>query len=87
MAITGLCYGALFSVFPAATADLFGLKNFGANFGLLFTAWGLSGIIGPLTAARVFDVTGAYNRAYLIAGCLVIISLILSFTFKKRQTA
>lgn len=87
MAITGLCYGALFSVFPAATADLFGLKNFGANFGLLFTAWGLSGIIGPLTAARVFDVTGAYNRAYLIAGCLVIISLILGFTFKKRQTA
>ena len=40
VSIAGLCYGALFSVFPVATAESYGIKNLGVNYGLVFTAWG-----------------------------------------------
>ena len=53
-AVAGFCYGAMFGIIPATTSDLFGLKYFGANYGILFTAWGLSGVIGPMSAARIW---------------------------------
>lgn len=83
--IAGLCYGAGFSVFPAATTDLYGIKNFGTNYGLMFTGWGLGGVIGPMTAATIFDATGSYNTAYIVAGFLLLVSTILAFTFKGEK--
>ena len=38
--LIGFNYGANLSVFPSATKDYFGLKNFGVNYGFVFTAWG-----------------------------------------------
>ncbi|MBI2163331.1 MAG: OFA family MFS transporter [candidate division NC10 bacterium] len=40
------CYGTLLSVFPSTTADFFGTKNLGVNYGWVFTAWGVAGIVG-----------------------------------------
>jgi MFS family permease len=83
--IQGFCYGTIFSVMPSLTADLYGLKNFGANYGTIFLAWGVGGIIGPMAAARVFDATGAYSIAYIIACTLTIISLAVAFTIKIKK--
>ncbi|WP_353095058.1 OFA family MFS transporter [Tissierella praeacuta] len=85
VAIAGLCYGAGFSVFPAAVTDLYGIKNFGMNYGLVYTGWGVGGIIGPMTAAAIFDSANSYNTAYIVAGILLIISTIIAFTFKSRN--
>ena len=75
--VQGFCYGTIFAVMPALTSDLYGLKSFGANYGTVFLAWGIGGIIGPMTAARVYDTIGTYKSAYLIACALSIVSLIL----------
>ncbi len=85
VAIAGLCYGAGFSVFPAAVTDLYGIKNFGINYGLVYTSWGVGGIIGPMTAAAIFDSTNNYNTAYIVAGILLVISTIIAFTFKYKS--
>jgi len=85
--IQGLSYGSIFAVMPALTSDLYGLKNFGANYGTIFLAWGIGGIIGPMTGARVYDTTGAYNAAYLIACALSIIALVLVFLLRKPKKA
>lgn len=85
-AIAGLCYGAGFSVFPATVSDLYGIKNFGINYGLMFTSWGLGGVIGPMTGAIIFDSRGSYTSAYLVAFVLLIISTFVTFTFKTRST-
>ncbi|MDU5083461.1 OFA family MFS transporter [uncultured Tissierella sp.] len=85
VAIAGLCYGAAFSVFPAAVTDLYGIKNFGINYGLTYTGWGVGGIIGPMTAAAIFDSTHNYNTAYIVAGTLLVISTIIAFTFKPER--
>ena len=42
----------------------------GVNYGLLFSAWGVAGIVGPVIAGRVFDATGEYQQAFFIAAGL-----------------
>src|SRR5450432_1945078 len=43
--LIGFNYGANLSLFPSFTKDLWGLKNFGMNYGVLFTAWGMGGFV------------------------------------------
>lgn len=85
VAIAGLCYGAGFSVFPAVATDYYGVKNFGLNYGLIYTGWGVGGIIGPMVAAAIFDNTNSYNTAYIVAGVLMVIAVIISFTFNNKN--
>lgn len=47
-ALIGFNFGGNFALFPAATADLFGNNNVGANYGWVFTSYGLGGILGPI---------------------------------------
>lgn len=76
-AIAGLSYGAIFSLFPAITADFFGIKNLGVNYGIIFTGWGVAGVIGPIIGGRVADLTGAYNGSYIVAGAMLVIGVLL----------
>ncbi len=63
------------------------MKNFGVNYGLIMTGWGLGGVIGPMTAAAVFDASKNYNMAYIIAGILLVVTLLITFTFRKEKAA
>lgn len=85
-AFTGLSYGALFSIFPVTSAEFFGMKNLGVNYGLLFTSWGCAGVIGPLMAAKILDSTGSYNASYIISAALLIVAGIMTFTFVSTTT-
>ncbi len=82
-ALAGLAYGALFALFPAATADLFGLKNLGVNYGLVFTGWGVAGIIGPIVGGLVADATGSYNISYVTSAVMLVIGALLVLRMKK----
>lgn len=57
-AFTGLCYGTIFTLFPATTADFYGIKNLGVNYGIIFTGFGLAGIIGPYVGGIISDHSG-----------------------------
>ena len=46
--LIGFNYGSCLSVFPSAVKDNFGLKNFGVNYGLVFTSWGVGGSVLPV---------------------------------------
>ncbi len=70
----GLNFGGNFALFPSATADYFGTKNFGMNYGWIFTAYGVAGILGPVVGGVLFDATGAYVIAFVFAGILCFIA-------------
>ena len=76
--IVGFSYGSTLSLFPATTADRWGTKNMGLNYGVLFTAWGLGGVIGPTLAGKIADATGSYAGAYNIAGMLMMFAFVLA---------
>ncbi len=74
VAVVYWCYGTQLSVFASTTADFYGTGNLGLNYGVLFTAWGAAGIIGPAIAARVFDRTGDYRYAFFAASALAVVA-------------
>jgi MFS transporter, OFA family, oxalate/formate antiporter len=81
-AFTGLCYGTIFTLFPAATADFYGVRNLGVNYGLVFTGFGVAGTIGPLLAGRIRDASGNYHAAFLICAVMLLIGAALAFLAK-----
>ena len=81
--VVGFSYGACLALFPATVGDFWGSKNFGLNYGILFTAWGVGGMFGPLLAGRIADSTGSYQMAYYIAAGLLVAAAGLT-TITKR---
>ena len=71
------CYGGGFGTMPAFNADYFGSANVGKIYGLMITAWGFGGVLGPILISRIIDTTGSYTIAfYIIAGILLVSSII-----------
>jgi OFA family oxalate/formate antiporter-like MFS transporter len=62
------------------TAENFGTRNLGANYGLMFTAYGVGGVLGPMLAGGVWDTLHSYRWAFLpaAAGCLVAMFLAIA---------
>jgi MFS transporter, OFA family, oxalate/formate antiporter len=75
VAVVYWCYGTQLSVFASTTADFYGTRNLGLNYGVLFTAWGAAGILGPAIAGRAFDRFGDYRVAFFSAGVLALMAL------------
>jgi len=83
--LIGVNYGANLSVFPSATKDYFGLTNFGVNYGFVFTAWGVGGILGPIFSGWIFDISRNFHLAYLGASFCLIIAAVLTFVTKAPK--
>jgi MFS transporter, OFA family, oxalate/formate antiporter len=77
-ALVGFNYGACLSLFPATAADLWGTRHLGVNYGILFLAWGVGGVFGPLLAGAVADATGTYASAYNIAAGMLALAVLLA---------
>ncbi len=76
--MVGFNYGTNLSLFPSVTKDYFGLKNFGINYGLLFSAWGIGGFIFPRLSQMIVAQTGTQHTAYLLCSILLAAGAILS---------
>jgi len=72
--LIGFNYGTNLSLFPSTTKDYFGLRNFGMNYGLVFSAWGIGGFIFPRVSQMVVAATGSYESVYLLTAFLLFIS-------------
>ena len=82
ISIVGFSYGGYLSLLPALSADYFGTKNMGINYGLVFTAWGAAGVVGPLIGAWVRAGTGAWGNAFWILSVLSAAGIVLSLITK-----
>jgi OFA family oxalate/formate antiporter-like MFS transporter len=76
--LIGANYGANLALFPSITKDYYGLKNFGVNYGLIFTAWGLGGFMLSLLAGKVFDQTHNFTFAYYCSATLLIAAAVIT---------
>jgi MFS family permease len=72
--LIGFNYGTNLSLFPSTTKDYFGLRNFGMNYGLVFSAWGIGGFIFPRVSQMVVAATGSYESVYLLTAFLLFLS-------------
>jgi OFA family oxalate/formate antiporter-like MFS transporter len=72
-----LCYGGGFGTMPAFATDYFGPTNVGSIYGLMLTAWGFAGVLGPTLIARIRQSTGHYSQALQVIAVIVLISAVL----------
>jgi nitrate/nitrite transporter NarK len=85
--LIGFNYGANLSLFPSFAKDLWGLKNFGVNYGILFTAWGVGGfVLSRLQQMRKAQ-SGSFNSSFITAGVLLVIGAALTCLIRPRQPA
>ncbi len=77
--VIGFAFGTLFAVSAPFVSDCFGMKHFGAIFGLIFTAYGfVAGILGPYFGGYLLDITnGNFTIVFGYLGGLMIISSLM----------
>ena len=71
-ALIFLCWGEIFSIFPATCADTFGSKYAAANAGTLYTAKGTASLLVPL--ASVLSAGGSWDTVFISAAAVAIIA-------------
>ncbi|MCK5309837.1 MAG: OFA family MFS transporter [Thermoplasmata archaeon] len=84
-ALIGFNFGGNFSLFPTTTAEFFGSKTVGQNYGFVFTAYGVGGVVGPMMAGYFKDSAGGvegWAPAFMIAAVLCAVAVILAYMLK-----
>lgn len=82
------CYGGVLAIFPNIVGDTFGLATMGVNYAIIFTAYGVAALVGPMTASAIYAGTGSYTMAFIIAGVFAVMAFILvSILYFSSQKA
>jgi MFS family permease len=75
-------YGGGLALMPSFTADFFGAKNLGTNYGLVFLGWGF-GFAMPLAAGYIKDITGSYALSFYISAVILVAAVILCILTRR----
>lgn len=84
----GFNYGANLALFPSFTKDFWGMKNFGVNYGIMFTAWGAGGFVMSKTSQALMANTNTFTTSFIISGILLAVGIYFTFLLKdETETA
>jgi OFA family oxalate/formate antiporter-like MFS transporter len=90
LCLVGFSYGGYLAMMPSFTADFYGAKNVGANYGIVFTAWGICGFVVPAYFAKIMDkavaagnVGAGYNSVYYQLAIGAVIGIVLVAILKR----
>ncbi|MEM0947094.1 MAG: MFS transporter [Pseudomonadota bacterium] len=84
LALIALGYGLMASALPLATSHIFGTQGFQAAYGIIFTAWGLSGFAAPWLAGLLFDLSGSFTPGFIVAIVTTLFTLPLIYLLDRE---
>ncbi|UTR13534.1 OFA family MFS transporter [Salipaludibacillus sp. LMS25] len=73
VSVIGFCFGGFLSLFPSITADYYGTKNMGSNYGLMYQAYGVSAFAGPFIV-KVFP----FGQAFIVASLFCMLAMMMA---------
>ena len=82
IAVVAFAYGGYLGVYPAITADFWGLRNMGMNYGLILLGFGVSAVGSSYVAGYIRDLTGGFHGSFLIAAIASFVGAVLVFFLK-----
>jgi OFA family oxalate/formate antiporter-like MFS transporter len=85
ISLVGLCFGGYLAIFPATTCDFYGTACIGVNYGCVFTAYGVGGLLGNIFAPQVLQRTKSYNLAFLVAGILCLVGAAITLMIRQPK--
>lgn len=81
----GFNYGANLALFPTIVKDLWGMKNFGVNYGILFTAWGAGGFVMSRISQALQSSSGDYTNAFVLSGLLLLVGVVILLVYGDEK--
>jgi MFS family permease len=67
----GFNYGSNLCLFPSFAKDYWGTKNYGLNYGALFTAWGVGGFVMGKVSEMINAQPGGLGKSFMLSGILL----------------
>lgn len=77
IALTGIVFGGFLAVMPALSTLFFGEKNSGANYGVLFTGFGVGNLVALFAGGWIRITFGSYVPAFYVGMVLSAVGLFL----------
>lgn len=74
----GIAFGTFLVLYPTTTAELFGTKYLGTNYGILFSSYGAGGLLGPFIFGRIYDKTLNYKSAFTLSVVMSLAGFIIA---------
>jgi MFS family permease len=81
----GFNYGSNLCLFPSFAKDLWGFKNYGMNYGTLFTAWGVGGFVMGRVSEMLNAQPGGLNKSFILAGVCLATGTVLTFFLREQK--
>ncbi|MBN1848244.1 MAG: MFS transporter [Deltaproteobacteria bacterium] len=76
--LVGFNYGTNTILFPTISRDLWGVKNFGLNYGLVFTAWGAGGFMMARMSQMLLKVSDSYTASFIVGAVLLVLAIFVT---------
>jgi MFS transporter, OFA family, oxalate/formate antiporter len=86
ISIVGIGFGSIMGIFPGFTAMQFGAKNNSVNYGIMFIGFATAGIFGPMIMSYIFEKSGSYQSAFIVAAGLALTGIFLISVYKKMTS-
>jgi OFA family oxalate/formate antiporter-like MFS transporter len=82
VSLIGFCFGGFLALFPSVTADYYGTRNMGSNYGLMYQAYGISAFAGPIIV-KAIPLTQAFLLSALFCALALVMAKLVSVPKKK----
>jgi len=77
-------YGTNLALFPSFAKDFYGFKNYGLNYGILFSAWGVGGFVLARVAEMLKATTGNFTSSFIAAGVMLTAGALMTMTLRSK---
>jgi MFS family permease len=82
----GFNYGTNLSLFPSFAKDYWGVKNYGMNYGILFSAWGVGAFVLVKLSAALKVKFGGMETSFAVACGLLVVGAMMSLSLRQKQS-
>ncbi|ADO00778.1 LOW QUALITY PROTEIN: membrane protein, major facilitator superfamily [Citrifermentans bemidjiense Bem] len=83
--LIGFNYGSNLTLFPSFAKDYWGFKNYGLNYGVLFSAWGVGGLVMGRVSEMMNAQPGGLNKSFILAGSCLALGTIVTFFLREKK--
>ena len=87
LVLIGVGYGLISGVTAGAVASYWPKADFGRIAGRTYIAWCLAAISLPVLAGRLYDLTGGYETAVMVAGGANLLAVLVALTLPRQERA
>lgn len=83
----GFNYGSNLSLFPSFAKDYWGAKNYGMNYGILFSSWGIGAFVLVKVSALLNAKYGGMESSFMVAGILLLVGAMMATSLRPQKVA